>query len=69
MTKPNYKPKSLFLINILIFFLIFCFKSHANDLKEYESMVFVGSYSAKVKIKVFSSLTCPHCANFHKEII
>tara|TARA_B100000427_G_scaffold225991_1_gene189571 strand:- start:9 stop:626 length:618 start_codon:yes stop_codon:yes gene_type:complete len=25
--------------------------------------------NTKVVIKVFSSLTCPHCANFHQEII
>ena len=28
----------------------------------------IGSTNAKVTIKVFSSLTCPHCADFHAEI-
>ena len=28
----------------------------------------LGSSDAKVTIKVFSSLTCPHCANFHISI-
>jgi protein-disulfide isomerase len=28
----------------------------------------IGSSDAKIIIKVFSSLTCPHCANFHKNI-
>ena len=28
----------------------------------------IGSSSAKVTVKVFSSLTCPHCADFHKKI-
>ena len=28
----------------------------------------MGSSNAKVTVKVFSSLTCPHCANFHTEI-
>ncbi len=28
----------------------------------------IGSDSAKISIKVFSSLTCPHCANFHNNI-
>ena len=28
----------------------------------------MGSSEAKVTVKVFSSLTCPHCANFHTEI-
>ena len=28
----------------------------------------VGNSNAKVAVKVFSSLTCPHCANFHINI-
>ena len=28
----------------------------------------VGNTDAKVIVKVFSSLTCPHCANFHLEV-
>ena len=28
----------------------------------------IGSPDAKVTVKVFSSLTCPHCANFHEVI-
>ncbi len=28
----------------------------------------VGNNNAKVIVKVFSSLTCPHCANFHNDI-
>ena len=32
-------------------------------------MVVIGSNNAVVKIKVFSSLTCPHCANFHINVV
>ena len=28
----------------------------------------IGEVNAKVTVKVFSSLTCPHCANFHLKI-
>ena len=28
----------------------------------------IGKQNAKVKVKVFSSLTCPHCASFHIKI-
>ena len=28
----------------------------------------IGNPNAKVIVKVFSSLTCPHCADFHTEI-
>jgi len=30
---------------------------------------FIGKINAPVKIKVFSSFTCPHCANFHIKVI
>ena len=32
-------------------------------------MVVIGSNNALVKIKVFSSLSCPHCANFHIKVV
>ncbi|MDC1475909.1 DsbA family protein [Pelagibacteraceae bacterium] len=63
------KLKLFFLIKIFILFLIINFKSFAGDLKEYENAVFIGPYDAKVKIKIFSSLTCPHCANFHNKVV
>ena len=28
----------------------------------------IGNEDAKVTVKVFSSLTCPHCASFHEKI-
>ncbi len=28
--------------------------------------IFVGNKNAKVEIKIYSSFTCPHCANLHK---
>ena len=28
----------------------------------------IGQPDAKITVKVFSSLTCPHCANFHEKI-
>ena len=31
-------------------------------------MLTIGNLDAKVTVKVFSSLTCPHCANFHTNI-
>ena len=47
-----------------IFFLIFfVFTAQAES-----KVLSIGSPDAKVTIKVFSSLTCPHCANFHENI-
>jgi len=31
--------------------------------------IFIGKEDAPVEIKVYSSLTCPHCANFHINVI
>tara|TARA_B100001059_G_scaffold150750_1_gene150580 strand:- start:182 stop:775 length:594 start_codon:yes stop_codon:yes gene_type:complete len=51
----------LFYKTIFIMFFVF--------LTQVESKVLsIGSADAKVNIKVFSSLTCPHCANFHSNI-
>ena len=67
MIKLNLK---LFLfIKIFIIYLIICLKSYADDSKVDKSIVAIGSYDAIVKIKIFSSLTCPHCANFHIKVV
>ena len=46
---------------IFIFFVLFSFNVESKILS-------IGSSEAKVTVKVFSSLTCPHCAKFHAEI-
>ena len=46
-----------------LFLLLFVVSSKAES-----KILSIGKESAKVTIKVFSSLTCPHCANFHTEI-
>ena len=51
-----------FIYKVLIFTLI-AFSVNAED-----KALSIGSVDAKVTVKVFSSLTCPHCANFHKNI-
>jgi protein-disulfide isomerase len=46
-----------------IFLIFFIFSVQAES-----KILSIGSSDAKITIKVFSSLTCPHCAKFHKEI-
>jgi len=46
------------------FFLIFFIFSAEAESK----ILSIGSSNAKVTVKVFSSLTCPHCASFHENI-
>jgi len=69
MTSPDLHIKLISLIKILIIYLIISTKSYAEDSKINKSMITVGSYEATVKIKIFSSLTCPHCANFHIKVV
>ena len=69
MIKLNLNFKLFPFIKIFIIYLIICLKSYADDYKIDKSIVTIGSYDAVVKIKIFSSLTCPHCANFHTEVV
>jgi|TARA_B100001094_G_scaffold208150_1_gene202042 protein-disulfide isomerase len=45
-------------------FLIFFFLSVQAESK----ILSIGDSDAKVTVKVFSSLTCPHCASFHSNV-
>ena len=54
------KDKILFKI-LLILFTVFHIEAESKVLSE-------GKEDAKVIVKVFSSLTCPACANFHSKI-
>ena len=69
MIKSNINFKLFIFIKIFIIYLIICLKSYADDTKVDKSIVAIGSYDAIVKIKIFSSLTCPHCANFHIKVV
>ena len=63
-----------FKLSILIFLIlpISCDSNQVvknNNSSEIQSKVLkIGSTNSKITIKVFSSLTCPHCANFHINI-
>ena len=50
-----------FLKTVLVIFLFFTVQAESKILS-------IGNLDAKVAVKVFSSLTCPHCANFHEVI-
>tara|TARA_B110000438_G_scaffold246960_1_gene248813 strand:- start:3405 stop:4028 length:624 start_codon:yes stop_codon:yes gene_type:complete len=62
---------SKFLIQIKFFFICFfiTLQSLADDTASQKNLIYIGSNDAKVKIKVFSSFTCPHCADFHLNIV
>lgn len=52
------------LIYKIIFFILISFSVNAEN-----KVLSIGNLDAKITVKVFSSLTCPHCANFHKNIV
>ena len=56
----NYLKRIL----ILITFILFSSLSYGQNNEE----IFIGNKNAKIEIKIYSSFTCPHCANFHKNI-
>ena len=69
MIRSNLNIKLFFLIKIISFYLILSIKCYSDNSNASDSLVVLGSDKAIVKIKVFSSLTCPHCANFHIKIV
>ena len=69
MIGSNLNIKIFFLIKIILFFFIFSIKSYSDNLEKNDSLIVLGSDTAVVKIKIFSSLTCPHCANFHTKVV
>ena len=46
-----------------------CFSDQSNDLKYMMRPHFIGSENAPIKIKEYFSLTCGHCATFHKSTL
>ncbi|MDC3037182.1 DsbA family protein [Candidatus Pelagibacter sp.] len=49
---------------ISIFFFFSALSTQADEIKR----IFVGNKNAKISIIAFESLTCSHCANFHKDV-
>ena len=56
------KKNKFLLIIISFFFHLFSYTIVFGDVLK------IGNENAKITVKVFSSLTCPHCASFHENI-
>ncbi len=67
ITKNKNVTKNIgyFTIFFLVILSLFKINSHALEINK---NVYVGSKDAKIVVKVFSSLTCPYCADFHKKV-
>ena len=56
-------------IALLLFVLILCFNTNLfsdNNIKV--KRIFEGNNDAKITIIIYESLTCGHCADFHKNV-
>ena len=69
MKKFNFSIKITLLIKIIFFLFALSLKSYSESSKIDNNFVSLGPDKATVKIKIFSSFTCPHCANFHFKVL
>ena len=69
MTKLDLNSRFFLLIKTILFCFFLSAKCYADGSNNSDRFIVLGEDSAKVKIKVFSSFTCPHCANFHFEVL
>ena len=69
MIRSNLNIKFFFIIKVILIYLFFCSKSYSGSIATNISPVVLGQDEAPVKIKIFSSLTCPHWANFHINVV
>ena len=64
----------LFVLSIIIIFFVSEAaknpKENKNDVAiGYDNSIVIGSDNSKVEIIIYSSLTCPHCAKFHNNVL
>ena len=69
MTNHNILGKLFFLAKVILIYLLFCVSINSSEQNVKGKLITVGINDAPVIIKVFSSLTCPHCANFHMNVV
>ena len=67
MINLNLHNKLILLIKILLIYSIFITKSFTSESDQLKNIT-EGNENAKIEILVYESLTCPHCAEFHKKI-
>ena len=67
ITKNKMKIKYISYFTIFVLTILSLSNVNSNSL-EIDKNVYAGNKDAKVTIKVFSSLTCPYCADFHKNV-
>ncbi len=69
MNKENIKSRKKNLIITLIILALFLTFNNVKSSETRENHVVFGQDNALIKIKILSSLSCPHCAKFHLEVV
>jgi len=69
MTRDKLNYKLLLFLKVFFIYFLVSIKSYSDDSAIKDNLIVLGNDDAPVKIKIFSSLTCPHCADFHMEVI
>ena len=69
MTRDKLNYKLLLFLKVFFIYFLVSIKSYSDDSTIKNNLIVLGKNDAPVKIKIFSSLTCPHCANFHMKVI
>ncbi len=64
----------LFVLSIVIIFFVSEATKNPKENKNnvaigYDNSIVIGSDNSKVEIIIYSSLTCPHCAKFHNDVL
>ena len=67
MIRYHLNHKLLLVIKILVIYFFVSTKIFSTENNNIKSIA-EGNVNAKVKILIYESLTCSHCATFHKEI-
>ena len=67
MIHYHLKQKLLLVIKIILIYFFISGKIFSMEGKNIKDIT-EGNKNAKVEILIYESLTCPHCAAFHKEI-
>ena len=67
MIHYHLKQKLLLVIKIILIYFFISGKIFSMESKNIKDIT-EGNKNANVEIFIYESLTCPHCAAFHKEI-
>tara|TARA_B100001250_G_scaffold400456_1_gene411030 strand:- start:176 stop:799 length:624 start_codon:yes stop_codon:yes gene_type:complete len=69
MNKLDLNSRFFLLLKTILFCFLLSAKCYADSSNNSNKFIVLGEDNAEVKIKVFSSFTCPHCASFHFKVL